>query len=226
MSFDSIKVVLVGESGIGKTSIIQQYAYKLFDQDCVSSISSQYISKVIQLEEINKSIRIEIWDTAGQERYRSMAKLFYKDAKVIILVYDITSKSSFEELKNFWIPEVKKNCIEDLILGLVANKADLYEIECVSDEEGINLAEEINAVFQKTSAKSGAGINNLFYNLCRTYLDPDYDYKEKDKIDLKKKKKKKLKEEEEKNKKDTQTNSSMSVKLSTIHFKRSKGCCG
>ena len=70
MSFDSIKLVLVGESGTGKTSIIQQYAYKLFDQDCASSISSQYISKVIQLEEINKSVRIEIWDTAGQERYR------------------------------------------------------------------------------------------------------------------------------------------------------------
>lgn len=226
MSFDSIKLVLVGESGTGKTSIIQQYAYKLFDQDCASSISSQYISKVIQLEEINKSVRIEIWDTAGQERYRSMAKLFYKDAKIIILVYDITSKPSFEELKNFWIPEVKKNCAENIILGLVANKADLYEMECVTDEEGVNLAEEINAVFQKTSAKSGTGINTLFYNLGRTFLDPNYDYKEKDKIDFDNYKKKKSKEQEEKNKKDGETNSSMSVKLSSEHTtKRKRGCC-
>ena len=139
MSFESLKVVLIGESGTGKTSIIQQFAYKMFDPDCATSISSQYISKVITFPELNKSIRLEIWDTAGQERYRSMAKLFYQDAKIIIFVYDSTSKVSYEELINFWIPEVYKNVKKEAIFALVANKCDLYEIESVSNEEGNNL---------------------------------------------------------------------------------------
>ena len=96
------------------------------------NISSQYISKVIPYPEINKSLKIEIWDTAGQERYRSMAKLFYNDAKIIIFVYDSTSKSSFEELKNYWIPEVLKSGDEGgWVLSIVANKSDLYEIEAL-----------------------------------------------------------------------------------------------
>ena len=90
MSLETIKVVLVGESGTGKTSIIQQYAYKIFDPNCATSISSQYVSQVINFPDLNKSIKLEIWDTAGQERYRSIAKLFYKDAKIIIFVYDVT----------------------------------------------------------------------------------------------------------------------------------------
>ena len=105
MSLEMVKIVLVGESGSGKTSIIQQFAYKIFDDNCASSISSQYISKVISFPDLKRSLKIEIWDTAGQERYRSMAKLFYQDAKIIIFVYDVTSRQSFDELINYWIPE-------------------------------------------------------------------------------------------------------------------------
>ena len=112
-----------------------------------------------------------------------MAKLFYQDAKIIIFVYDSTSKVSYEELINFWIPEVYKNVKKEAIFALVANKCDLYEIESVSNEEGNNLADNIHAIFQKTSAKSGMGIDNLFQNLGRVYFDPDFDYKAQDKID-------------------------------------------
>ena len=126
MSLEPIKVVLVGESGTGKTSIIQQYAYKIFDPNCATSISSQYVSQVINFPDLNKSIKLEIWDTAGQERYRSIAKLFYKDAKIIIFVYDVTSRVSFDELINFWIPEVQISInVKDVIFGLIANKSDL-----------------------------------------------------------------------------------------------------
>ena len=128
-------MVLVGESGTGKTSIIQQFAYKIFDPNCATSISSQYVSQVINIPAINKSLKLEIWDTAGQERYRSMAKLFYQDAKIIIFVYDFTSRSSFDYLINFWIPEVQITInVKNVIFGLVANKCDLYEIGSVSDE--------------------------------------------------------------------------------------------
>ena len=226
MSFDTIKAVLIGESGTGKTSIIQQYAYKIFDQDCATSISSQYISKIITFPELKKSVRLEIWDTAGQERYRSMAKLFYKDAKIIIFVYDCTSKISYNELINYWIPEVQNNCMKEAKFALVANKCDLYEIECVSVEEGNNLADKIGAIFQKTSAKSGVGIDNLFQNLGRLYLEPDFDYKAQDKIDEENYKKK---INENKNKEIIDKDeSSTSVKLSSISSKNNSKikCCG
>ena len=226
MSFDTIKAVLIGESGTGKTSIIQQYAYKIFDQDCATSISSQYISKIITFPELKKSVRLEIWDTAGQERYRSMAKLFYKDAKIIIFVYDCTSKISYNELINYWIPEVQNNCMKEAKFALVANKCDLYEIECVSVEEGNNLADKIGAIFQKTSAKSGVGIDNLFQNLGRLYLEPDFDYKAQDKIDEENYKKK---INENKNKEIIDKDeSSTKVKISSISSvnNNKKKCCG
>ena len=226
MSFDTIKAVLIGESGTGKTSIIQQYAYKIFDQDCATSISSQYISKIITFPELKKSVRLEIWDTAGQERYRSMAKLFYKDAKIIIFVYDCTSKISYNELINYWIPEVQNNCMKEAKFALVANKCDLYEIECVSVEEGNNLADKMGAIFQKTSAKSGVGIDNLFQNLGRLYLEPDFDYKAQDKID-EENYKKKINENRNKEIID-KDESSTKVKISSISSinNNKKKCCG
>ena len=223
MSLEPIKVVLVGESGTGKTSIIQQYAYKIFDPNCATSISSQYVSQVINFPDLNKSIKLEIWDTAGQERYRSIAKLFYKDAKIIIFVYDVTSRVSFDELINFWIPEVQISInVKDVIFGLIANKSDLYEIESISDEEGIDLADKINAVFQKTSAKLGFGINILFKNLGRTYLEPGFDYKKGDNIDKEKFNKKKIDEARDKLR---ENESNMSVKIVKQKNTEKKFCC-
>ena len=225
MSLETIKVVLVGESGTGKTSIIQQFAYKIFDPNCATSISSQYVSQVINIPAINKSLKLEIWDTAGQERYRSMAKLFYQDAKIIIFVYDFTSRSSFDYLINFWIPEVQITInVKNVIFGLVANKCDLYEIGSVSDEEGLDLADKINAVFQKTSAKLGLGVNTLFQNLGRVYLEPGFDYKQKDNIDKENFDKKKIEEARDKLR-EKEKESNMSVKIVNHKSKKKKGCC-
>ena len=221
----SIKVVLIGESGSGKTSIIQQFAYKIFDPNCATSISSQYVSKVISFSDLRKSLRVEIWDTAGQERYRSMAKLFYQDAKIIIFVYDVTSKSSFDELINYWIPEVQNTInTKEVIFGLVANKSDLYEIECITSEQGIKLADEINAIFQKTSAKIGLGISTLFDNLGRTYLEPGFDYKKGENIDKENFERKKIDEEREK------IREKENIKIGNNNDdkdnnKKKKGCC-
>ena len=223
MSIEAIKVVLVGESGSGKTSIIQKYAYKIFDPNCATSISSQYVSQIINFPDLDTSLKLEIWDTAGQERYRSIAKLFYKDAKIIIFVYDVTSRVSFDELINFWIPEVQISInVKDAIFGLVANKSDLYEIESISDEEGIDLADKINAVFQKTSAKLGFGINILFKNLGRAYLEPGFDYKKNDKIDKENFSKKKIEEARDKLR---EKESNMSIKIVKTKNKEKSGCC-
>ena len=220
---EKIKVVLVGESGTGKTSIIKRFAYQLFDPNCISSIASQFINQTIVYEEINKTLQFEIWDTAGQEKYRSMAKLFYKDAKIILFVYDITSRNTFEGIKNYWISQIKQECDQNSLLGLVANKYDLYNTQQVSKEEGMELANEIGAIFQFTSAKSGEGISSMFKNLGRKYLDPKFDYQEADKIAQENYRKKK--EEEEKRKKEK--NKRKAVKIGIQNTKEKKGgCCG
>ena len=219
---DVLKVVLIGESGTGKTSIIQRFSYNLFDSNCASSISSQYISKTIDLKDINQSLKFDIWDTAGQEKYRSMAKLFYKDAKIILFVYDITSLNSFNELRNYWITQVKENCEPNILFGVVANKNDLYNDQQVPKEEGVKLADEIGGIFQMTSAKSGNGINNLFNNIARKYLDSNYDYQAADKIAEEEYKKRKQEKEKEKKNNDKQRG----VKLNVTKEQKKGGCCG
>ena len=179
---DSVKVVLLGEAGVGKTSIIHQFTYHTFDPDCISSISAQFVSKTIDYQGYG-AIKYDIWDTAGQERYRSMAKIFYKDAKVIVFVYDITSQPTFEGLKNYWYQQVKINCEKDSILAVVANKNDLYADQVVPDEEGEKFADEIGAIFQSTSASSDSGIGKLFDHIGRKFIDTEYNYKELDEKD-------------------------------------------
>ncbi len=176
---DSVKVVLLGEAGVGKTSIIHQFTYHTFDPDCISSITAQFVSKTIDYQGYG-AIKYDIWDTAGQERYRSMAKIFYKDAKVIIFVYDITSQPTFDGLKNYWYEQIKINCEKNSILAVVANKNDLYADQVVSDEDGQKFADDIGAIFQSTSALSDSGIGKLFDHIGRKYIDDDYDYKELD----------------------------------------------
>jgi Ras-related protein Rab-22 len=108
------KVVLIGESGVGKTSIINRYISNTFSQVLTATPGASFTTKTVFLKDYNQSIKFEIWDTAGQEKYRALAKVFYKNAAVCILVYDITRKSSFEELKNYWINEIKANDSQNL----------------------------------------------------------------------------------------------------------------
>ena len=108
------KVVLIGESGVGKTSIINRYISNTFSNVLTATPGASFTSKTLFLKEYNQSIKFEIWDTAGQEKYRALAKVFYKTAAVCILVYDITRKTSFDELKTYWVNEIKTNGPNDL----------------------------------------------------------------------------------------------------------------
>ena len=104
------KVVLLGESGVGKTCIISRYTNNTFEDNIMSTTGASYCGKAMTFDEYGgKTIKFEIWDTAGQEKYRALAKVFYKNAAVCILVYDITRRNSFEELKKYWITELKAN---------------------------------------------------------------------------------------------------------------------
>ena len=172
---EAYKIVLIGESGVGKTSIISRYINNSFDLQVLTSSSAQFISKTITLSD-DTALKLDIWDTAGQEKFRSLAKIFYKDAKVIILVYDITNKASFDNLKNYWFNEIEENSISDVILAIVGNKDDLYENEQVSIDEGKKFAKEKNAIFKRTSALSNRNIESLFLDIAKKIIDPNYDY--------------------------------------------------
>ena len=197
---DSIKIVLLGESAVGKTSIIQRFTNDSFDLNCISSLSAQFNSKTVKIN--GESLKFDVWDTAGQEKYRSIAKIFYKDAKIIVLVYSIANKDSFQTLKNYWYPEVKSTAFSDVILAVVGNKYDLYNQSQVPDEEAKNWADSIGAIFQFTSAKSNSGIDLLFENLSKKFFDPEFDYKKRDEeekkiYEMKKKEKEDKKKAEE-----------------------------
>ena len=197
---EPVKVVLIGESGVGKTSIIAQFTSGKFDPDSVTSLSAQFISKTIEFHNLQKAIKFDIWDTAGQEKYRALAKIFYKDAKVICLVYDITDAKSFNEIKSYWYEMVKSHADPEVILAVVANKSDLYDKADIKNEEGEEFAKSIGALFQSTSAKSDTGITNLFDNIGQKYFNPDFDATSLDKQQQEEYQKKKNEEKQKKKK--------------------------
>jgi len=169
---ESIKIVLIGESGVGKTSIISQFVNQVFQEDVESSSSGTYNSKTL-IYDNNKVLKLEIWDTAGQEKYRSLASMFYKEASAAILVYDITRKDSFEQIQQYWASQIKENSPSNIILALCGNKSDLIEEEKVDEEEARNYAKEINAIFYPTSAKNDSGITDLFLQIAKKYTNSD-----------------------------------------------------
>ena len=161
---DTYKVVLIGESGVGKTCIINQFNDGKFDPNIKISISAQFCRKKIDLPN-GESITMDIWDTVGQETFRSITQIFYTHAKVAVIVYDVTSKKSFEEAKNYWYKKIQELDDKDIIIAIVANKYDLYEKRQVPNEEGEAYAKSIKAIFGFTSAKNNTGIKTLFENI-------------------------------------------------------------
>ena len=170
------KVVLLGESGVGKTCIIEQFISGKFDDNTIATLTAQFYRKTFEFPG-DKNITLDIWDTAGQEKFRALTRIFYKNAKAVILVYDITDNRSFDEIKNYWYEQVKQNCHSDVIIAIAANKCDLYEQRQVSDEEGEEFAESLGALFASTSAKNDSGITKLFENIASRILDPDFNFR-------------------------------------------------
>ena len=169
---ESLKIVLIGESGVGKTAIIAQFVEQMFQDDLQSTTGGTFSTKKVKCSN-GKSLRLEIWDTAGQERYRSVTKMFYKDANAAVLVYDISNKFTYEELQKYWIEQVKESSPNDIILAIIANKSDLMEHEQVDEEEARKYAKEINALFAVTSAKKNQGVTDLFLDISKRYTGAD-----------------------------------------------------
>ena len=165
------KVVLVGDTGVGKTCIIQRYVNNKYTENVESTVASTYTYKVLDYPKYNKSISFDIWDTAGQELYRALAKNFYLNASIGILVYDIRRKSSFESIQNYWYEQLKESGEENMIIGIAGNKCDLFQEEEVSEEEVKKFAKSVGAIFKLTSCKECIGIDELFEECGKKYLE-------------------------------------------------------
>ena len=167
------KVVLLGESGVGKTCIINYFLTKEFDSDLKPSATAQYMTKRIEFPD-GKSLKFDIWDTMGQEMFHSLNRLYYNGAKAFILVYDVISRENFNKMKEYWYKEVMGLSNQDVIIAIVANKSDLYKEREVDKIEGEKFAEENGAIFVSTSAKNGDGIQDLFDSIGRKILNDDF----------------------------------------------------
>ena len=194
--FKEVKIILLGDSGVGKTSIINRYINNRFNPDMVSSLGSTSNDKIIIKDDTK--YKLIIWDTSGQEVYHSLTNLFIKGSNIVILVYSIDSLSSFKGL-DYWYKSVEEKIDGDnYILAVVGSKSDLVNEEVVAEDEGKNYAEEKKAFFKLVSSKDDAkGIINLFESLLneliqrRPYFDQSKSYNHKVEKKAKSKKDKK-----------------------------------
>ena len=154
-----LKLVLIGDSGVGKTNILSRYNNNEFSLATQPTVGVEFGNKVIKKE--NKSIKLQLWDTAGQERYKAITNAFYKGSKGAFVVYDITRKSSFLNIDK-WIGELKTNGSEDILIILVGNKTDLEDKREVSTDEGEKKAKQYGIAFCETSALQGKNIEYAF----------------------------------------------------------------
>ena len=146
------KVILLGEIMVGKTNLINILTGGKFNENETATSSSTSAMKDLLVK--GDKYTIQIWDTIGQEKLRNLTKLFYNNSKIVIFVYDITRKETFEEIKNYWVKDVEEKLGKNIIKGIVANKIDLFLNEQVTQEEGEEYAESIDALFITTSAKT------------------------------------------------------------------------
>ena len=154
---NTYKVILLGQCYVGKSSIINRYIYNTFHTNIQATIGASYYTKMAEKD--GKVIKLNIWDCCGNEKFNIVLPTYYKSTNIILIVYDITSVSSYNKCK-FYIEDVKRN-VENPIIILVGNKSDLYTRE-ISYEDGLLMANANNVYFYECSAYNGENINNLF----------------------------------------------------------------
>ena len=163
-----IKIILLGETAVGKTSIIKRFYDDEFNEFENSSITMSYVDKTIEID--NKKYKLIIWDTIGQETYRSISKLFLNETKIVILVYSIVNKASFENL-TFWYNLYQEELGNEPVLGVAGNKADLFNNQEITYEEAKSFADSKGAIFAEISAKENRQTIDVFMNnLVKAYI--------------------------------------------------------
>ena len=154
------KILLLGDSEVGKSCFLMRYADNVFVDNYITTIGLDYKLKYIQLDS-GQVIKVQLWDTAGQDRYRTIAKNYYKGSHGILLLYDVTKSSSFENIRE-WIKDIREEVYEKAIIFLIGNKIDKKDQIKIKTEDAEKLAEEFNIPFFEASAKSGENVDEIF----------------------------------------------------------------
>ena len=161
------KVLLLGDTDVGKSSLILRYTEETFNSKLVNSIGVDFKMKKKEID--GKIIKVQIWDTAGHERFRSITYSYYRGANAIIIVFDITDKKSFLSITE-WLKQIEKHAKENVFKFLVGNKSDLSEERKVTYEEAKEYADKHDLPYIETSAKEGININELFESSIKSFL--------------------------------------------------------
>ena len=176
-----IKILTLGDTSVGKSSIVLRFSDNKFDDKIFSTIGIDFKTKYIKLDKF--SVKVLIWDTAGQEKFQNIAKQYYKGANGVLLIYDISNRKSFERI-DFWLKELKENNrIDELFLYLVGNKIDMEDKRVISFQEGEKYAKKNNINFFEVSAKSGKGVTELFNNVINGVMEKILKKNEKEEIE-------------------------------------------
>lgn len=175
----SVKTIVVGDSGVGKTCILFRFVRDTFQEDTPSTLGVEYASKVIDTKK--QRIELQLWDTAGQELFRAITRGYYRGSLGAFIVYDITSRDTFENVPR-WLNDVKSSDRSDIVCILIGNKSDLSNRE-VSKEEGQDLAKLHNMTFFETSAKTGENIEAAMLS-CLTQIEKLVDEGKFDKVTI------------------------------------------
>ncbi|KAB2056494.1 Ras-related RABA3 -like protein [Gossypium arboreum] len=156
------KVVVIGDSAVGKTQILSRFTKNEFCFDSKSTIGVEFQTRTVTIK--NKVIKAQIWDTAGQERYRAVTSAYYRGALGAMLVYDITKRQSFDHVAR-WVEELRAHADNSIVIMLIGNKADLVDLRAVPTEDAVEFAEDQGLFFAETSALSGDNVDKAFFKL-------------------------------------------------------------
>uniref|UniRef100_A0A1A8RQU6 RAB31, member RAS oncogene family n=1 Tax=Nothobranchius rachovii TaxID=451742 RepID=A0A1A8RQU6_9TELE len=166
MAIRELKVCLLGDTGVGKSSIVCRFVQDHFDHNISPTIGASFLTKTVPCgNELHKFL---IWDTAGQERFHSLAPMYYRGSAAAVIVYDITKLDSFQTLKK-WVKELKEHGPEDIVVAIAGNKNDLGDIREVPMKEAKEFAESIAAIFIETSARNAVNVEELFQKISRGF---------------------------------------------------------
>lgn len=163
-----VKIVFIGDTNVGKSSIFLSFADNTYQSDYVATIGVDFRFKRIQVGD--QRIKLQLWDTAGQERFRSITKSYYKGSDIICLIYDITNYESFRNLQ-FWMEEVRKSDHIPTKIVLIGNKCDLHHHRMVSQEKVGGFAEKIGATMFEVSAKTHMNLDDAFQEMAKQVLE-------------------------------------------------------